>query len=220
MEREAVIRSSRQCGLEEGDGAFLLFVWHDFGEGEARGVVDADMDPMPRLLAWPLRSLVMRWQILLKRPSFLMSMWMSLRACRGFPVRSGTRARRIRGCRGDGGRACARRGCDGGGRDADLLGDLLTGLALAPQRLNTGEGTGLSLARRAFGTRGAIQKTVLTVCLEARDPFADGLDADAEIGGDFGFRLPLDEHAAHQFGSTMRVRRAFLWMSIRFSWEF
>ena len=51
---------------------------------------------------------------------------------------------------------------------------------------------------------------MLTVCLEARDPFADGLDADAEIGGDFGFGLPLDEHAAHQFGSTMRGETGIL----------
>ncbi len=31
--------------------------------------------PTPRLLLWPVRSPVMRWPILLKRPSFLMSMW-------------------------------------------------------------------------------------------------------------------------------------------------
>ena len=36
-----------QGGLEEGDGAFLLFVRHDLGEGKARGVVDANMDELP-----------------------------------------------------------------------------------------------------------------------------------------------------------------------------
>lgn len=34
-------------GLEEGDGAFLLFVGHDLTEGEARGVIDADVDIFP-----------------------------------------------------------------------------------------------------------------------------------------------------------------------------
>src|SRR3970282_2060145 len=34
-------------GLEEGDGAPFLLVGHDLGEGDARGVVDADMDKFP-----------------------------------------------------------------------------------------------------------------------------------------------------------------------------
>ncbi len=34
-------------GFEEGDGALLLLVGHDLGEGDARSVVDADMDELP-----------------------------------------------------------------------------------------------------------------------------------------------------------------------------
>src|SRR5215207_5495159 len=34
-------------GLEEGDRALRLLVRHDHGEGDARGVVDADMDELP-----------------------------------------------------------------------------------------------------------------------------------------------------------------------------
>jgi hypothetical protein len=68
----------------------------------------------------------------------------------------------------------------------------------------------VSLARKPFGTGGAITKAVLARCLEARDPFADGLEADAESGGDFGLGLPLDEHAAHQFGPTMRGETGIL----------
>lgn len=33
--------------------------------------------PLPRELAMPVRLPVMRWPVLSKRPSFLMSMWMS-----------------------------------------------------------------------------------------------------------------------------------------------
>ena len=34
-------------GLEEGDGAFLLFVWQDLGEGDPRGIVDGNVDELP-----------------------------------------------------------------------------------------------------------------------------------------------------------------------------
>ncbi len=36
-----------QRGVEEGDGTFLLFVGHDLAEGDARGVVDGDVDKLP-----------------------------------------------------------------------------------------------------------------------------------------------------------------------------
>ena len=50
-------------GLEEGDGAFLLLVGQDLAEGDARGVVDADVDELPAgaaRLALLVRSPVMR----------------------------------------------------------------------------------------------------------------------------------------------------------------
>ena len=34
-------------GPEEGDGTALLLVLHDLAEGDARGIVDADMDELP-----------------------------------------------------------------------------------------------------------------------------------------------------------------------------
>ena len=89
-------------------------------------------------------------------------------------------------------------------RHADLPSDLPAGPALAPQPLDPFDGIGFGLARRALGPRGAITKPGLTLCLEARDPFADGFDADTESGGNFGLGLPLDAHPADQFGSTMR----------------
>jgi hypothetical protein len=33
--------------FEEGDGALLALVGHDFGESDARGIVDADVDELP-----------------------------------------------------------------------------------------------------------------------------------------------------------------------------
>ena len=69
-----------QGGLEKGDGAFLLFVRHDFGEGEARGVVDADMDELPSdAAAVGLAAAITGDAMadLVETPEFLMSMWMS-----------------------------------------------------------------------------------------------------------------------------------------------
>ena len=64
-------------GFQESDGAFLFLAGHDVGEAETGVIVDADMDvfPAPRLLLWPVRSPVIRCPTLLKRPSFLMLIW-------------------------------------------------------------------------------------------------------------------------------------------------
>src|SRR5262249_54082499 len=45
LEAEAFVIG--QSGLEEGVGAALLLVGHDLGEGDARVVVDGDMDELP-----------------------------------------------------------------------------------------------------------------------------------------------------------------------------
>src|ERR1019366_538053 len=41
-------------GLQEGDGAFFLLVGQDLAEGDARGVVDADVDELPSGAPAPL----------------------------------------------------------------------------------------------------------------------------------------------------------------------
>jgi hypothetical protein len=94
LDTEAAIVSDR--GLEESDGAGLVFVGEDLAEGQPRMVVDGASERLPltmnvrlcanshpgpapereRWLDWPVRSPVMRWPMALKRPSFLMSMWM------------------------------------------------------------------------------------------------------------------------------------------------
>jgi hypothetical protein len=67
-------------GFEEPRGAVGSLVWQDLGEGDARSVIDAEVDqfqpepsPRARRLLWPLRSPVMRCPTCSKRPSFLMS---------------------------------------------------------------------------------------------------------------------------------------------------
>ena len=75
------------CGFQEGDGAFLCLVGPYVGESDAGMVVDGDMNVFPagsprvfppfsprRLLCFA-RSPVMPWPTWLKRPHFLISMW-------------------------------------------------------------------------------------------------------------------------------------------------
>jgi hypothetical protein len=52
----------------------MLFVRHDLGESVARGIVDPNMDELPRHRVIALACMIagMRWPISLKRPSFLM----------------------------------------------------------------------------------------------------------------------------------------------------
>ena len=66
--------------LEEGDGAGLALVGQDLGVGEARGIVDGDVQVLPADAACPVtcrRSPVMRWPMPSILPSFLVSMWIS-----------------------------------------------------------------------------------------------------------------------------------------------
>jgi hypothetical protein len=47
--------------VEEGDGAFLFLVGMDLTEGDARGIVDADMDELPAgAFASPARAALLR----------------------------------------------------------------------------------------------------------------------------------------------------------------
>ena len=77
-----------QGAFQEGDCALLFLVGHDLGEGDARGIIDADMDKFPAealaaaapvALAAAIAGDV--WPIASMRPSFLISMWISSPGC-------------------------------------------------------------------------------------------------------------------------------------------
>ncbi len=66
--------------LEEGDMRFAAFVGLDLGEGDARGIVDADMDELPSRCRGCCSAGAIAgdgWPTRLNLPSFLMSMWIS-----------------------------------------------------------------------------------------------------------------------------------------------
>ncbi|AJP72611.1 hypothetical protein TS85_13770 [Sphingomonas hengshuiensis] len=118
--------------MKKGDGAFLPFVGEYLAEGDARGVVDADMDELPadpRLL--DCRSPVIRWPTRSKRPSFFdvdvdafAGVLTLITADRfgGFKIAQPAEAEP------------REYPADGGWRDADGDGDLLAGDALTAQR--------------------------------------------------------------------------------------
>ena len=99
---------------------------------------------------------------------------------------------------------------DGGRRDPDLLGDLVTGPALAaPGGDLLDDGLGRRLTQ-PMGPRGAIEEARSALGLEARAPFVHGLDIDPEVHGHGPGRLAHDQHAADEFGSTMRRQSGIL----------
>jgi hypothetical protein len=66
----------RYCGFEKRNGAAGLLIGQDLGEGDTGMVVNSDVDELPTDCCFgPVRSPVIRWPTLSKRPSFLISMW-------------------------------------------------------------------------------------------------------------------------------------------------
>ena len=92
---------------------------------------------------------------------------------------------------------------DGGLRNSDFQSNLLAGTPFAPQRRDACDDLDRGQARGAFGTRGAVIKTVPALFLVSLDPRADRLRADAKAGGNDSFGLALIEDTPDQFGSTM-----------------
>src|SRR3954470_19471621 len=82
--RDAEVRVVGDCGLEEGDRA-LLFSSGRICEKATREASSmqtwTNSHPTPRRLLCPVRSPVMRWPTRSKRPSFLISMWISSPGC-------------------------------------------------------------------------------------------------------------------------------------------
>ena len=80
----AQVRVVGDGSLEEGAGAGLALVRLDLGEGDARGIVDADMDELPAdaarfALTGAVASDAMTYPLNL--PSFLMSIWINSPGC-------------------------------------------------------------------------------------------------------------------------------------------
>lgn len=120
--------------LEEGDGAFFFLVGQDLREGDAGGVVDADMDELPTAaaragIAGALAGNAMTdalettelLDVDMDHLAGMLALVASDRLGR-FDISQSRQSSTLENA------------ADGGGRDADLMGDVLAGPTLPPQR--------------------------------------------------------------------------------------
>ena len=81
LDGDAVAGEPGERPAEEGGGAGLALVGQDLGIGQARGIVDRDVQGLPANAVMAVdragRRPVMRWPMPAILPSFLVSMWIS-----------------------------------------------------------------------------------------------------------------------------------------------
>ena len=120
-------------GLEEGDGALLPLVGQDLREGEARGVVDADVDELPADAAGLALACAVAGDAMADALEAAELLDVDVDQLAGMlALVAADRLGRLQ--RRDAVEAEALEdAADGGRRDADLGGDLLAGPALAAQ---------------------------------------------------------------------------------------
>ena len=106
--------------------------------------------------------------------------------------------------------APAQHAADRGRRDADLPGDLVAGPALATPRDDLRDDVVGRRPTQPMGPRGAIEEPPRALGLEALAPLVHGLHLDPEVRGHGLARLAQDQHAADEFGSTMRRQSGIL----------
>ena len=170
--------------LEVGDGSGGLFIGMDLGEGDARGVVDADVNALPadaaRLaLAGPVAGHAVSGPL---EAAELLDVNVDHVARMGVFIAARGRGRIE--VAGPAEPCSPQDAADGGRRNAAAAGDLAPRKALAAQvddRLHNRAGRG---AMQPVRTRGALFQSFRSLADEAPDPFADGLQTDAEGRGD------------------------------------
>ena len=163
--------------------------------------------PMPRLLLWPVRSPVMRWPTLSKRPSFLMSMWISLAGLLALvadhrlgrlqvpdPAKSGRSRTRL-----------------------TVAGETSVSLAICwpvqrwrRRAMICSTRLVAASAGAAVRPRGAVHQARRPLGSEPLHPLAHRLDVDAEGRGHGLRRSALNQHPPNQLGSTVRRQPGIL----------
>src|SRR5216683_2027885 len=199
--------------LEEGDGALFLLVGHDLAEGEARGVVDRDMDELPadasavavagsvagdavadpveaaELLDVDMDHLTRRFALVANDRRSRLQIPHTAEA--ETPQNSADR------CRGN----------------AGFLGDLLAGPALAAQAFNPLSSRLRGWPVQAIRPRGAIDQASCAFGHEAGDPLPDRFGRHPHGDGHSHRGLAFNQHPTHQLGSTV-PRQARILMDV------
>src|SRR5713101_1273823 len=161
--------------LQEGDGALFFLIRHDLGEGEARGVVDADMDELPADAAAvalagavagdAVADAVEASELLDVDVDHLAGVLALVAADRL------DRVKRLQLVQPK----PFENPADSGRRDASRLGDLLAGPALAAQDFDLLSGYRRGWPVETMRPRGAIDKASGALGREAFEPLADRL---------------------------------------------
>ena len=195
---------------QEGNRALLVLVGQDLGVGEARGIVDTDMQVIPADAAMAVDGAG-------AAAGDAMTDALDSAELLGVDVQqlawvlaliSNDHGRRIEGFQAVEAEPPqhSRHRRD---RHGELPSDRRGTHPLAAQSLDLGN----AIRRRAAlvdGRRAPVIEAPLAARPPTLQPFSNGLDADAELGGDTLPRLFLFDHAAHHEESTTRRRPRIL----------
>lgn len=196
--------------LEEGDGAFFFLVGQDLREGDAGGVVDADMDELPTAaaragIAGALAGNAMTdalettelLDVDMDHLAGMLALVASDRLGR-FDISQSRQSSTLE------------HAADGGGRDADLMGDVLAGPTLPPQRHDAlGDQRSGGLWHMG-GPRGTVDHAGPPFGLVALDPARHDLGRHAVDARRMGFGESAFYHRQRHLLSTQRRETGIL----------
>jgi hypothetical protein len=202
-------------GLQEGDGALLALVAQDLGEGDARGVVEADVDELPAdpaALAAPptgdaMADLVEASELLDVdvEPLARVGALVASDRCRRRQVLDAAQPEPSQDA------------TDGGRRDTDLLGDLVTGPALpTPRGALPDDGLRCRLAQQ-LGPRGAIEQPAAPSAWQRAHHLFTVLTLTPKAAATALGACAMTSTRRPSSARPCGVSRAFWWMSIRSS---
>src|SRR5690606_18190384 len=197
-------------GLEEGNGALLLLVGQDLREGDARGVVDADVDELPAAAAAAIVAGVMAGDAVadLVEAAELLDVEVDQLA-RLLALVAADRLGRLQVAQ-SAEAGPAQHAADRRGRDAGRGGDLPADPALPAQLDDLLAGRLSGRLAQPMRPRGPVIEAGRTLGLVALDPFPDRLSSDTEGSCHGAARLPLLQHAPDKLGPTQRRQAGIL----------
>src|SRR5260370_34820279 len=193
-------------GVEEGEGGGCAVGLHDRGEGQARGVVDADMDELPADTGGVALALAVSGDAVADLIEFAELFDVDVdHLARPLALVAAGRFSRFQGAQLVEAQALEH-AAHRGSRDADLGGDLLAGHPLAAQAFDAFDDFRWRWLAQPVRPRAAVLQAGQAFLVEALDPLLHGARANA-----YGFsgglrRLPAQHHLDHALSTERRQR--------------
>jgi hypothetical protein len=197
-----------QSSLEEGVGTAFLLVGHDLGEGDARVIVDGDMDKLPAEPFAPCSPIALSSAIAGDAvanaidPAELLDVDVDHLA-RMLALVAASRFARLQ-CTDLVEPEPPQDTADRCWRQVQIGGDLLAGVALAAKSLNPPNKRFRGRPAKAMRSRAAIVQSRQTFAMIAINPFANGPRADACGPGNCPRRLPALDQPHNPLSTTRR----------------